>query len=88
MDTSYINLLIEATIKTLKEVGKSEDISMLLSEVTTDEASSINDFLIELSLTANPAEETGVGCYSIEHIENAYSEFKETGNTELLNVMK
>jgi hypothetical protein len=71
MAQTFINLLLEATIKTLKERGKSEDISVLLLEISTDESSLINDFLIELSLVANPNEEVGVGCYSIEHIEKS-----------------
>jgi hypothetical protein len=88
MAQTFINLLLEATIKTLKERGKSEDISVLLLEISTDESSLINDFLIELSLVANPNEEVGVGCYSIEHIEKAYNDFKKTGTTELLNTLK
>ncbi len=88
MEISYINSLIEATIKILKGIGKSEDISALLSKTTTNESNLINDFLIELSLTANPLEENGVGCYSIEHIEKAFNEFKKNGTTDLLNIMK
>ncbi len=80
--------LLESTIMVLKELGKSSDISALLSEIEVAEPGLLQDFLIELSLTANPAEEEGVGCYSIEHIEKAYIEFKETGNTELLNILK
>lgn len=80
--------LLESTLKTLKEVGKSQDISALLSEIEITEPGLLQDFLIELSLTANPNEEDGVGCYPLAHIERAYKEFKETGDTKLLNVLK
>lgn len=80
--------LIQAIIKILKQNNKSDDISSLLMEIEVEEPSLLKDFLIELSLSANTNEETGVGCYSIEHIEKAFEEFKNTGDTDLLNVSK
>ncbi|MEY3784268.1 MAG: hypothetical protein RLZZ230_590 [Candidatus Parcubacteria bacterium] len=83
-----ITTLIGATIETLKEVGESKDISLLLSAIDLKTPSLLQDFIIELSLTSNPQEEVGVGCYSLEYIERAYNEFIQTGKTDLLNMIK
>lgn len=83
-----ITTLIDATIETLKKIGKSKDISLLLPAIDLKTPSLLQDLIIELSLTANPQEEVGVGCYSLEHIEHAYNEFNQTGKTDLLNVIK
>lgn len=88
MEINLAHSLFEAVICFLKETGKSNDIASLLMEIKVDEPSIVHDFLIELSLAANPAEEEGVGCYSITHIEQAFNEFKEAGTTELLNSSK
>ncbi len=88
MEKNLTNLLLEAVIDFLKETGKSEDVASLLMGIKVHEPSLLHDFLIELSLTANPMEEEGLGCYSLDHIEMAYKEFKESGTTELLNSLK
>jgi hypothetical protein len=86
MEISTYIPLIKAVIKTLKELGKSEDISALLMAIEIEEPGVFHDFLIELALTASPSEEIGVGCYSVEHLEKALSEIEEIGATELLNI--
>lgn len=88
MENDLTNTFLEAVITFLKKTGKSEDIAALLMEIKAEEPSLLHDFLIELSLTADPSEEEGVGCYSIEHIEHAYEEFKAQGTTNLLNSLK
>lgn len=88
MKKNITNSLLEAIILFLKETGKSEDVAALLMGIEVDEPSLLHDFLIELSLTASPIEEEGLGCYSLDLIEKAYKEFKETGTTNLLNSLK
>ncbi len=85
METNFTNSLLEAVIEFLKTSGKSDDIATLLMQIKVVEPSLLHDFLIELSLTASTMEEEGVGCCSIEHIERAYTEYRETGTTKLLN---
>lgn len=88
MDKNLTYSLLEAVILFLKKSGKSKDIAALLMEIRVDEPSLLHDFLIEFSLATDPTEEEGLGCYSINHLERAFKEFKETGNTKLLNAPK
>lgn len=88
MEKNITNSLLEAVIVFLRENRKSEDVAALLMGIEVDQPSLLHDFLVELSLAANPMEEEGLGCYSLDLIEKAYKEFKETGTTELLNSLK
>lgn len=88
METNVAIPLLEAVISFLKEKGKSEDVAALLVQIKVEEPGLLHDFLIELALCANPDEEEGVGCYPIDLLERALNEFKETGDTKLLNSLK
>jgi|GEM_PF-2290903 len=79
-----INFL-ESVIRLLSDIGKSKDVSSLLFEMDINkEDGLLNDFVTELGLTASPNEEVGVGCFSINHIEKALAEVRDTGTTTLL----
>lgn len=83
MEYSYIPLL-KAAISILKEKGKSQVIAELFMHVETSAPSLLHDFMMEISLAANPKEVPGESCYSIELLENAVKEIELTGTTNLL----
>ena len=80
---------LQTVIDLLRNIEKSADIASLLIELDSEVNNDVfNNFVTELSLTASPDEEVGVGCYSLEHLQNALNEIKETGKTELLDTLK
>ena len=85
MDNKLFIAVIESGIGFYKEHGKSADIANMLMGIEVEEPSIIHDFIIELALTMHPDEEVGVGCRSIEQIENALKDYKNNGTTDLLN---
>jgi hypothetical protein len=87
MNNDFYISLIENSLAIIEHNGKSADLAELLINLQAPEGI-ISDFLIELSLTANPQEEVGVGCYSVKHLQAALVEFKMTGSTQLLNELK
>ena len=85
MDNKLFIAVIESSIGFYKEHGKSANIANLFIGIEVEEPSILHDFIIELALTMHPDEEVGVGCRSIEQIENALKDYKNNGTTDLLN---
>lgn len=80
---NLINLL-EIVLEKLESKSKSEDIADLLMSLDfkTKAPSKEHDLLIEFSLAASPAEESGVTCMTLDHLKQFLSEYKQE-NTKL-----